>query len=108
MASQSHLRALNTFKHLRSLSLPEASDLGIGYNPPYCGNAYYPGLRESLQKQREKVLNRLMQGITTEVIMQKGSTLCEVVIGRRGYTQRVWKKGEKGELYESKEASAVI
>ena len=94
--------------NLRSLSLPEVSDLGMGYSPPWRGCTYYPGPRESLKKHKEEVIGRLVQGIRTEVIMQKGSTLCEVVIGRHGYTQRVWKKGEKGELYESKEVSTFI
>jgi len=104
--SQDHLGALNEFKHLRSLSLPDESNLGMGYNPPWCGNAYFsdPGLADRLEKQRKEVLNRLMRGISTEVIMRESSTLREVIVGPpNGYPQTVWEKGKKGELYESKQ-----
>jgi len=78
----------------------------MGYNPPWCETAHCsdPGRANRLEKQRNEVLNRLMYGISTEIIMRKSSTLREVIVGLpNGYPQTVWEKGEKGELYESKE-----
>jgi hypothetical protein len=105
MLFQDHISAFKAFGHLKSLSLPSVSDLGMGYNPPWCGNAYRgnPGLRERLKKQKDEIIARLMHGISMEVIMQERSTLCEVVLGQRHWGfQIIWEKGEKGELYESK------
>lgn len=105
MAFQDHINAFNSFKHLKSLSLPSVSDLGMGYDPPRCGNAYFgnPGLVDRLKKQKDEIIVRLMHGINVEVIMQERSTLCEVVLGPRHWgSQIIWEKGEKGELYESK------
>jgi len=64
------------------------------------------------QKQKEEIIGRLMHGIRTKVIMQKGSTLCEVVLGSQcQYTQseqRVWEKGAAGELYESRKSKWAL
>jgi hypothetical protein len=102
---QDHISAFKAFKYLKSLSLPSVMDLGMGYNPPTCGNAYRsnPGLGERLKKQKDEIIARLMHGISMEVIMQEGSMLCEVVLDERHWgSQIIWEKGEKGELYESK------
>ena len=78
----------------------------MGYSPPWCGNAYRnnPGLVERLKKQKKEILDRVMHGISTEVIMREGSTLHEVIVGPpNSHSRTVWEKGEKGELYECKE-----
>src|SRR6201999_210268 len=74
---QDHLGAYNAIKHLKSLSLPDASYLGMGYHPPRCGNAYFhnSGLREKLRKQRKEIIAHLMHRISIEVVKREGSTL---------------------------------
>jgi len=75
----------------------------MGYSPPWCG-LDNPNLGEKLEKQRKEILTRLMHSISTKVIMREGSTLREVVACHIGlHSRTVWEKGEKGELYESRE-----
>ena len=66
MTSQDHLEAFNAFKYLRSLSLPNANDLGMPFYPPLYQDPYRnnPDL-ERLQKQAEDIfLGRLIRGIS--------------------------------------------
>ena len=100
-----HIQAYNCLKHLESLSLPGASELNMGFHPPRCGNAYFshPGLREKVQKQGRETIERLMDGFNAKVIMEKGSTLSEIVIGPKYWgSQTLWEKGKNGKLYRSK------
>jgi hypothetical protein len=88
---QDHINAFKAFKYLKSLSLPPVMNLGMGYNPPICDNAYIdnPGLGEGLKKQSDEVIARLTHGIRMEVIMQEGSMLCKVVLGRRHWGEQI-------------------
>jgi hypothetical protein len=77
----------------------------MGFCPPRCGNAYRsnPGLLEEVKRKHNEVIQRLMDGISSEVIAQQGSTLCEVTVGEREWgTPELWEKGEDGRLFASK------
>jgi hypothetical protein len=48
------LTPLSRFRDLKTLSIPMASELGIGFNPPDCGNAYIGPDGEGLARQVEE------------------------------------------------------
>ncbi|KDQ53142.1 hypothetical protein JAAARDRAFT_197635 [Jaapia argillacea MUCL 33604] len=60
------------FPNLRKLILPNASSLDIGFNPPWCGNAYMnnPGLVEQVAREGREASERVAKGV---------QTLCPVV-----------------------------
>ncbi|KDQ55627.1 hypothetical protein JAAARDRAFT_37031 [Jaapia argillacea MUCL 33604] len=53
------------FPHLHKLVLPHAYSLDIGFNPPWCGNAYMnnPGLVEQVAKERQEASERVAKGV---------------------------------------------
>ncbi|KIM28394.1 hypothetical protein M408DRAFT_329466, partial [Serendipita vermifera MAFF 305830] len=100
-----HLHAFTRLKNLKSLSVPGASGLGMGFYPPRCGNAYRqdPGLRDKAAKQGRDTMEKFMRGIETRIISEKGSTLREVVVGSISWGgQEIWEKGEDGKLRRNK------
>ncbi|KDQ53141.1 hypothetical protein JAAARDRAFT_39505 [Jaapia argillacea MUCL 33604] len=60
------------FPTLRKLVLPNASSLDIGFDPPWCGNAYdnNPGLVERVAREGREASERVANGV---------QTLCSVV-----------------------------
>ncbi|KAL8785819.1 MAG: hypothetical protein Q9213_003126 [Squamulea squamosa] len=63
------LPTLSRFRHLTSLVLPDASSLNVGFDPPWCGNAYMgPGGQElarrveTERKQAEEMIARMVSG----------------------------------------------
>jgi hypothetical protein len=64
------------------------SELGLGFHPPWCGNAYMqPGVRERVNKERIDALMKLARGIEEHILQPKigraPSLLTEVFIGER-------------------------
>ncbi|KAG9020168.1 hypothetical protein FS842_007540, partial [Serendipita sp. 407] len=65
-----HLSCYRMFPKLKRISFPWVSSLGLGYNPPWCGNAYFnnPGLRVRLAAKAKEVTEQLLEGIQREVM----------------------------------------
>lgn len=100
-----HIHAYSHFKHLESLSIPGPAELGMGFYPPRCGNAYFsnPGLREKVAKQSRDTVERVMRGFEAEIISGCGLPLREVMVGTKSWgSQTMWEKGDDGKLHRSK------
>jgi hypothetical protein len=64
------------------------SRLGLGFHPPWCGNAYRQlGARNRVEKERIDALMKLARGIEEHILQHKhgraDSLLTEVFIGER-------------------------
>ncbi|KAL8850393.1 MAG: hypothetical protein Q9221_004625 [Calogaya cf. arnoldii] len=59
------LPILSRFRDLRTLALANAWDLGVGFNPPICGNVYFgpdgQRVREAVKRERVEAEKRVAQ-----------------------------------------------
>lgn len=89
---------------LTTLSLADESSLGLGFNPPGCGNAYeYPGVRERLQREREEAFARLTDGVERILIQGRANrgtcVLKQLNVGRGKWDfKTVFVKDDNGKL----------
>lgn len=74
-------------KHLKRLSLPDIVDLGLGFDPPWCGNAYddNPELEDQVDKEASSALETLTRAIETHLTSTPDSMLQTVALGWPGY-----------------------
>ncbi|KAG8819612.1 hypothetical protein FRC17_010378, partial [Serendipita sp. 399] len=77
-----HLKCYKQLPRLKTVRFPDLMFLGLGYDPPWCGNAYIsnPGLRDELHAQAKKLTRRLLKE-TEHVLAEDGPRLRRVIIG---------------------------
>jgi hypothetical protein len=64
---QDLLPTLSQFKNLEELVLADASSLGVGFNPPMCGNVYMgpdgDEVRRQVQEEAKQARNDVMKAV---------------------------------------------
>ena len=75
---ESMLPPLSRFKSLRSLKLADAISLGVGFDPPWCGNAYDGPGGQALARQVAEDRRRATQKVV------------RMVFGRMPWLEQLW------------------
>ncbi|KAG8819489.1 hypothetical protein FRC17_010430, partial [Serendipita sp. 399] len=77
-----HLKCYKQLPRLKTIRFPDLMFLGLGYDPPWCGNAYIsnPGLRDELHSQAKKLTRRLLKELE-HVLAKDGPRPQRVIIG---------------------------
>ncbi|OCL02599.1 hypothetical protein AOQ84DRAFT_392860 [Glonium stellatum] len=87
------LAALSQFKNLERLDLADAYQLGLGFNPPRCGNAYMgpggAGVRKQVEEDRKKT-----EEIAARAAFSSCTSLKEVWVGELSKARVI--RGEGG------------
>ncbi|KAK0444169.1 hypothetical protein EV421DRAFT_496555 [Armillaria borealis] len=93
---QALIPILSQFKKLKTLGLVDASSLDVGFNPPWCGNAYMgPGgaelllrVQEEMEAANKRVADMVFGAcVNLDVMVLGGRAKAVVTRGRGGHIQ---------------------
>ncbi|KAG8833901.1 hypothetical protein FRC18_002918 [Serendipita sp. 400] len=80
-----HLSCYRAFPRLESIEFPRLSFLGLGFNPPTCGNAYTPALSAQTAADAKRLTRQILDNIEQGLSDHGGSGIVTIRIGGEIY-----------------------